>query len=205
MSTFSLEQLVDAEWDFIVRVINDASTLNYVSQTANGKKKIYRNRSNTWMDGPKPHCDGYDTCETEGDRFETDDPVDFDVKVGSFDPTDVNDMFGNDIQFSDKVKKAFDGKPEYFACRKRIIFKHNHDHPNFDHRGSDHTKVILDWEPVWPIVPSKGKIAIKDIAEAIFRIRSHKFDSNYEMLCGASKVVETSNIITVTISFDYGS
>jgi hypothetical protein len=75
-------------------------------------------------------------------------------------------------------------------------FKHRND----DHRGSDHTAIEL---------PMEGSISltdptIADITDAIYRLKSCKFNKWYELLCECH-VKDEGDCKVITMTTDYGS
>jgi hypothetical protein len=72
---------------------------------------------------------------------------------------------------------------------------------NDDHRGSDHTKIVLDFHTNYLLDVNP---TLEQFAEACYRIKSHKFDYNYEMYCGVSTICDF-NSLTMNFSFDHGS
>lgn len=212
----SLHDLTVQQWSYIIRYILASISLDYVFLRDGKKKKIYRNRGNTWENGPGKQCNGYLECETSSDRFKTKSKIHYQLKEQQLSGDDQKDEAKSvEIQYNDPIFKylsEFGGLGCEIACNKPIIFKHSFEEPNDDHRGSDHTKLILDFNPTYAITPTfldfekeEGIITLDQIADAIFRVKSHKFDLCYEMLFGASKVIETPSAIVVHLNFDYGS
>jgi hypothetical protein len=77
---------------------------------------------------------------------------------------------------------------------------------NTDIRGSDSTSIILDYNRVWKIDPDEnGMFSFSAIAEACYRVKSHKFDAWYELYSSAKLVKEWNSVITVNLTYDHGS
>jgi hypothetical protein len=71
---------------------------------------------------------------------------------------------------------------------------------NEDHRGSNHTDIQLDFNPNWVLRGS----TLRDLVEGMYRVKSHKFDYNYELFCG-SQITKVKNGIRIEFDFDHGS
>jgi hypothetical protein len=74
---------------------------------------------------------------------------------------------------------------------------------NDDHRGSNHCRLEVPYErEVELTLPVK----LTDFIEALFRIKSHKWDFWYELYCDVSIEHEyLSDTMTLQITFDHGS
>ncbi len=77
---------------------------------------------------------------------------------------------------------------------------------NEDHRGANHYQICIDYWKSYSI--DEGYITGKDLANALFRIKSHKNDNNYE-LCSIDdddcfeKI--SDNLWNINIGVDHGS
>jgi hypothetical protein len=189
--------------DFIYQTVR----IKYVYIFSNNTKIKYYNRINKWhthtIDNTDVKCDGYFDCEL--DDFET---------------------------IKEKIYYKFDYHPEYFShnnddnykINKKIfhsLMTNNIDaiylkstKPiniinrmgfNEDHRGSNHTKIILDFFHVAKLIPAKNIITFKNFAVACFNIKSHKFDFWYELYFGVKHVITNDKYIDIEVDFDHGS
>jgi hypothetical protein len=179
-----------------------------VSTTIGGKVEDFYNRGNEWMEGPDPQCQGYDECKTDKDRFSTEEPINYHIVSSSSELCFDIDRFpqSDPLVLFLRNSRTLNINNIHFACSKAILFHHSHFRPNADHRGSDHTQLILDWNESWLLRPTAGILTFRDLAEGLYRVKSHKFDDNYEMLFGAYGLKSNGgNCIRVTLNFDYGS
>lgn len=74
---------------------------------------------------------------------------------------------------------------------------------NKDHRGSNHCNVFL---PMHNNVNMKKYATLYDLAIAYYKLKSHKWDNNYEMFCGVNtRMRKGSGNAKVFFTFDHGS
>ncbi|HMV79179.1 MAG TPA: hypothetical protein PK453_24850 [Leptospiraceae bacterium] len=205
-SEFNLDVLDDSELKILlsalIRFIYDTHT--FFSFEYDGKE--YHNQPNQWYFGefdgfphdPVTPCKGYDECEfEEGQKL-----VRVQPKPGKKIKYNI-DWEGREFDEESKplvyeIGQVFSQNP-ILHSRPLILINENF---NDDHRGSDHTRIILDFP---------GKVALKgkktkmtDFVDALFRLRSHKFENWYEMYYGA-EVSSDKKAITVDVMFDHGS
>jgi hypothetical protein len=198
-----LTKLTLKEWSTLTHGIFEMTNLDYVFLKETGKKKIFRQRGNMWGGRQTGRqCKAYDTECDFNDRISPTSHIFYQIALLG-DTLDEECPEEESKNIWDLLKTAT--LDTSFACNRPIQFKHCFDEPNTDHRGSDHTKLILDWNRFFVLSPKDGKLTLRDIAEAIFRVKSHKFDSNYEMLLGVSEIKVTPTLITLELGFDYGS
>lgn len=84
-----------------------------------------------------------------------------------------------------------------------VDFKHYFDYPNSDMRGTQ----PIDWFFTWNQEISLKNPTVQDIIKALYAIRSHKMDDNYELIF-IDETTFTFNMtgdVMVNISCDYGS
>jgi len=72
---------------------------------------------------------------------------------------------------------------------------------NEDHRGSDHCKIRL---PFNDTIERNTFLTLQDFAIIYYTMKSHKWDTNYEMFCGATHTKYNHNIF-IRLEFDHGS
>ena len=209
----------------LIRYIN----LNIELKSVSYEGRTYLNRSNRWYDrkeegksyDPDVRCDGYDECiynnnsdEDSDDRgipnkFYVLDSRTIQYNVGySLVGDNIVDNIGYYVEHEDNVP------PEWLISifeeisgenLKDIelnfgkIYLTNPCGVNEDHRGSDHTCIILDFEDEYILYDG---CTLYDLAVACFRLRSHKFVNNYEMFLG-SKVVKTDSGYSISMLFDH--
>jgi len=205
--------------DNIRRKINDLIIFVYDSVEIkyvyilndDGSKTKYYNRPNQWHgnydeDG---ECNGEYDCDFH-DQISTNKHIHY---VFKFKP-DINRIIdyridnpiGQSILTDNELNILTSGplKEIFIECPKKLVI-HNISGFNEDHRGSDHTKLILDFHDDYTLIPINGKISLKKFADACLRIRSHKFENCYEMYCGVDSVEIGNNKIIANVVFDHGS
>ncbi len=74
---------------------------------------------------------------------------------------------------------------------------------NDDGRGADWTSIELDYHEHFTI--KKELITVGDVADAYYRIKSHKFDAYYELFIGVKRVTLENGILEAWLDFDHGS
>ena len=84
-----------------------------------------------------------------------------------------------------------------------IELKHNELKPNDEHRGSNHTRIILDFPRLLSI--NKKELMLLEFAEYLYRIKSNKFDHHYEMFYKIETITNLGNKSRWNLKFDYGS
>lgn len=74
---------------------------------------------------------------------------------------------------------------------------------DYNHRGSDHTDIELDFHEKWVLKDN----FYKTFVDGLYRIKSHKFENNYEMFGGIDNVeIDRENkTIEIYFDFDHGS
>jgi hypothetical protein len=73
---------------------------------------------------------------------------------------------------------------------------------NHDHRGSNHCHLQLKFHMFYIL---GNLFTFHDLAEAVYKTKSHKFNNNYEMFYGYSNMVIQKDRIYCTLGFDHGS
>lgn len=73
---------------------------------------------------------------------------------------------------------------------------------NNDHRGSDHCRVHLAMKKYQMLTLP---CSLSDLAQACYRIKSHKFDKWYELYSGITSIKISNNCMYVGVNFDHGS
>lgn len=205
-SEFNLDVLDDSELKILlgalIRFIYDTHAL--FSFEYDGKE--YHNQPNQWYFGeydgfphdPVTPCKGYDECEFEEDQ----ELVRVKPKKGKKIKYNI-DWEGMDFDEESKplsyeIGRIFNGNP-ILHSRSLILINESF---NEDHRGSDHTRIILDFPGKVELKEKKTKMT--DFIDALFRLRSHKFENWYEMYYSA-EVSSNKSAIIVDVIFDHGS
>lgn len=191
---------INTSFNCLIRLVLENCRIGYVEHQ--GCK--YFNRQNQWNDceqdcNDKNSCLGYWDCEFLK-RIKPKDDISYflrmDVElVDTIEDKQENKRMANLIN-------RFGWDTPLFESSLSTITLVNSSGFNDDHRGSDHTKLILDFNNEWTV---KGNRFV-DFAEAVFRIKSHKFDTWYEMFCEShSESNLTGDKFVVMCEFDHGS
>lgn len=176
------------------------TSLKYV--TADGKD--YHNRKNMWDHGKDgdQECCGYYDCEFDLPE-DPEGSIDYtiDYKFDIIDEEDFEELEPekvakiNAILHGDRKAKLFD-LPE--GTTISIV---NLDGFNYDHRGSNHTAIRLDYHDYYELNNNN----LESLIEALYRIKSHKFDKWYELYTGISRIVRQDDALEISVCFDHGS
>lgn len=147
--------------------------------------KVYYNNSTGWASPhhQNPHdkyCGAYmDKCTHRAVAAQA--PIEYHVRSLDFSDLDVN-IFPVDLR----------------------VTLHNGCGINDDHRGSDHTDIYLDFNSTWVLTGP----TLRDLVEGLYRVKSHKFDRNYEMFIEATLKClgqDGQRELHVHLVFDHGS
>ena len=190
--------------DLIKYVLN---TVNLTHVTYNGE--IYQNRTSRWYsrektinsNDPDIKCDKIFCCKHPPQHVIIDlsHPINYHFK---FDPTKVNELSYCEPIFIRRLLRFPLSNVVINVLIPKIkdIMLINLTEYNFSHKGSDHTKIKLDYNRSWhlPI-----KFNLMDLVEGLYRIKSRKFDQQqYECF---SKVGARINedILCIYITFEW--
>ena len=199
------------------------NTVELVSVTYTGNREKYKNkkfhpRTNMWYfsdaqrgeHDPDIECECDSNCDLDhiviGDcNHKT---LDYEFK---FKPevADTNYVFQDDenkaklfVKLS-KFLKTKDFKKISIVSESTIHLR-NPFGINQDHRGSDHMAIQLDFNNYFGI--EYGTNPLEEFFDAAFRVKSHKFDFNYELFCGVStRIYPTALAFDLYFDFDHGS
>ena len=86
---------------------------------------------------------------------------------------------------------------------KHLILK-NQEGINRDRRGIKDLDWILKFYPIYAI-ERRSCISLHDIIIACYKVKSHKFENNYELIYGASIVEHIGNTLEITMDVEHGS
>lgn len=137
------------------------------------------------------------------------DPTDYDEDYTEFDEEDYHD-FSDYIKDYNEYHRTYIELINNIECIEmpNIILKNvdfilltNKDGYNEDHRGSDHCKVKLDFHKTYKV---KCPINLEDFFKALYRMKSHKWDSWYELYID-SIITLNHNTLCIDLHFDHGS
>ena len=128
-----------------------------------------------------------------------------DAYQGGFDLNDIRDQYEEDdtfhIELAEQISKF---KPEnvILSGLEKITLRNNSGF-NQDHRGSTHCRVYLEYEPKLEL---NLPITLLDFMKALYRLKSHKWDTWYELYSAVSiDHTYLSDELTLELSFDHGS
>ena len=200
----------------LVSYINHCCEVTSVSY----RKRTYLNRSSTWYTrkckgehyDPDIECTGYDGCEygvedcdeiPASARFIVSDPQNIKYNL-AWDTTSFEE-FAETNEWSEesvsKFIKISEIDPKHVKLNFGRLDLSNSCGFNRDHRGSDHTRIVLDFAETQVL---QDGCTLHDYATAFHRLRSHKFDSWYEMFCGA-EISKTDAGYAIDLGFGHGS
>jgi len=106
-----------------------------------------------------------------------------------------------EAEFYDLIDKSLTSLSDMKLICGKEIHLYNHCGENEDHRGSDHTKIILDFHDHYIL---NSNCSLQQFADACYRVKSHKFDYWYELYSDA-QIMEQTDTYYIDISFDHGS
>jgi hypothetical protein len=123
--------------------------------------------------------------------------VDFDEMVDNLDDPEALALF-------ETIKSTLkaDGLNTLFYTDKSISLRHDRKPPNYDSRGMVELDFQLQYHNQWYFPP--GYYTLYDFVNAIYRMKSHKFENWYEMFEGV-KVQQSFNTYNVSVEIGYGS
>lgn len=201
---FDLDTLNESEMNALLKVL-----IGYIYETHEIKSVVYKgleyyNQPNQWNDTEPPdsvhdpltRCTGYEECEFEEGK----ELVRISPKKGEKIKYNIGriELDADDDSILFQIDKVF-GRGGIIHSKSLVLI---YDDFNDDHRGSDHTRIILDFPEEVTLKPSLTKM--EDFTDALFRLRSHKFENNYEMYFNTNTKVK-KNEIQITLDFDHGS
>lgn len=193
--------LENESFGYLIRLVINNCRIGYVMDSGRPEKK-YFNRTNSWQKcendcKDKNVCDGYWECEFDK-RINPKGELSYFLRKD-----DAFSSYEDDLESRRMIKllEKYGWDTLLFEIEHEITLV-NKSGFNDDHRGSDHTKIILDFNDDWTV---KGNRFV-DFAEAVFRIKSHKFDSWYELFCDSHFETNLEGTkFAVMCDFDHGS
>jgi hypothetical protein len=221
----NIKNLNKPQYTSLIRTLYTATRIDHFVY----ENKKYRECSNQWSDeddtprepyDPDQECTAYMNDGEEGEESEDDDicyfkPSVFPVYDGSViykinfhidtlkdylndieSPT-IKNVFKNIIEFIQSGNKLTDIN---FTGYNSIVLK-NICGINPDHRGSTHCNLAVNYEETYQLT----KLNLNQLIVGMYRIKSHKFDYNYEMFISCSKKIEPNNRLVIEFDFDHGS
>lgn len=165
--------------NFVIMSIYDNISIEYVYIHKKGKSKIYYNQDNICTE-----ADLY----TDNNGNECCKPLN---------PKKTNKF----IHYKIKIDKTM--KDHLMFPKNYKVTLINKSGINYDHRGSNHTKIELDFHTSWELKDNRYKTFV----HGLYRIKSHKFDRCYELFLYITNVeVDRENkTIKIVLKFDHGS
>ena len=205
-SEFNLDVLDDFELRILMSSLAGFIYETHALYSFEYDGKEYHNQPNQWYfseyegfpHDPVTRCTGDDECEfEEGEELVRVKPKKGKKIKYNIDWVGKNfDERSNPLLF--EIGKVF-GKNSILHSRPLILINESF---NEDHRGSDHTRIILDFPGKVELKGKKTKMT--DFIDALFRLRSHKFENWYEMFL-RSEVNSDKKVIIADVIFDHGS
>ncbi len=158
---------------------------------------------NFFLDLPDEHKDAieyqlvYDNNQSNPEKFEVDEDEDShytqEERTSQLDRCYLYGLF-------EETFKKYDPE-QYQLLSERSFELMNKQGVNDDHRGSNHTRIVLDFNSVFPLDENP---TIMTFAEACYRIKGNKFDYWYELYGGIDLKVD-EDTYWIDVGFDHGS
>lgn len=202
---FDLDALNESELNSFLKVLIGYIYSSHSLDAVVYKGLMYYNQPNQWNGAEPPDtdhdplspCTGYDECEFEKGRElvrikpEKGEKIEYLLGLNGLNDEEDSILY--------QIHNVFSGSSRILHSKKLIL---QNGRFNDDHRGSDHTRIILDFPKEVELKPKATKM--EDFTDALFRLRSHKFDNWYEMYY--TTYTETDkNEIRIKVDFDHGS
>jgi hypothetical protein len=235
--TIYLDHLVNVPLflEVLLKYIYKSIEIDYVNANITGKVKKYYNQSideyhsSNWTDCP---YDKFEKCPICNNRknsstsiqyfFKLAKHFDYDwhikCEIDSYDYYDNNSSIisilkNETLVIIEKLHKFLQSHPDSLYTSSGIHFKSdnlfnfvNKDGVNPDRRGSDHLEVILPFESE---IYLSCNSTFYELLVVAHKIKSHKFENNYELFCGVSNLTYQGKnnyyCVKVELSFDHGS
>jgi len=148
-------------------------------------------------------CDGSDDCDIDEDILiypNNDDKLEYVIEKHK-DMKHMYSLFENcDINLLEKIHNNDLDKIFLVGYEKLTIC--NVRGWNDDHRGSNHCRIVLDQICDINI---QNMITMKQFIDICYQLKSHKWDTWYELYCGIKYFGTKKNKISLSITFDHGS
>ncbi len=179
--------------------------------------KNYYPRSNLWTAGtdcerpehdPDIECEGYDNkCNAPSTIYPSEQRASRGIEyVLSYDPSAIQYCWNHGPEFADfelirQIMHA-DWKQVTLTGITTLTLMNTNGF-NYDHRGSDHCQLEMDFDPDQELT---CPVTLDQLFDALYRIKSHKWDHHYEMhwSCKTS-LSKDDQSLDVTLMFDHGS
>jgi len=227
-------KIINNNFKNILNHILPLDIVNLILPYVNIDKKYY-NHDNVWYkhkNNKNPKKCNHDWSESSKcelkDRFTTNKPIKYHIQH----MTDFNEfkgyasdiisdddlfytldfimlMLSDDDGYHDQIYsyesleliKTYNLHDIIIKSNKFFVF-YNKNGFNRDHRGSDHTKLMLDFNNEYCV---NKKCSLYELADMYYRIKSHKFENNYELYCRTELTSSSGYIYKFKLQFDHGS
>jgi len=183
--------------DPMIRVVADAARLSHIVY----KNKNYHDSYDKCKNGFDNGCNEYTKCPNVIPSIIPNDPddityvFDWDLDDIREDEDDIDPKLTELVQNSSHERIIIDGFD--------TLILRNISGYNVDHRGSDHCPVAL---PFYTTLVIKGPLTLEELATAFSKLKSHKWDYNYEMYCDCEvKTCGPGKNLDIALTFDHGS
>jgi hypothetical protein len=207
----------------MIKCIYNFTTLHYVEY----KGKPYCNQDSIWYNTCEEvdnhilqQCDSYISCDNEDKDIDncylhpfipkSNLPIKYNFKIASI--KSIHDAYQLYYDMHNKsvckiVKSIWSKVIETgnmtnitFTFFKNVSLNNNIGF-NYDHRGSNHTGIELDFHACYNL---SNQFTLLELVDACYRIKSHKFDTCYEMYIDSEVTIENKSIV-INFEFDHGS
>lgn len=177
----------------LIRSVYDSTYIKHV--VADGK--IYKRFDNQWnnredVDKTKK-CKSYWNCDLE-------EPASLDAHCEYKIHIDHEPNIDDEECDTKIIEKFFQNISKLIFPSKYKVTLKNLSGINHGHRGSDHMPIELDYHDSFVLENNRFDTFI----DGCYRIKSHKFDTHYELFCEAC-INKKQNEITISFDFDHGS
>ena len=125
--------------------------------------------------------------------------------VIEYEPRNDKSLFeySDNIEFINMANSTIENLHNIQLIGYKHINLHNINGFNDDHRGSNHCKVKLKFFDDYLI---STPLTAHELALAYYRVKSHKWDNNYELYCDCENIADDyTDTLNVYLHFDHGS
>lgn len=193
---------LDVFWDLLFKMIYQETSLESIKVN----DEVCYQAETGWSEetpGNKEmkKCSAYwgNECCWSTKELPKDAEITFQIEIDDFDFKQIPD-FETIPEIIGEFLSNLTPQTNFFSSKEIIII--NPQGPNADHRGSDH---LIYKIPMIPKVSLGKTFTFADILQAAYKIKSHHFDSWYELYCRIDNIIEDKNRLAVRLTFDHGS
>lgn len=179
----------------------------------NNSRTKYFNRKNEYyhsrlIDPDDPNIVYSEEMAFYEDPKELTEEIFYEIIYDANKPTDQTSMFyhRSNLHLTDEEYQILTNnsiESIFISCDRPIVFKSDMCGSWYwDSKGKNCTEILLKHYPKYKIWPTNQKICLKDFIDALYRIKSHKFDSWYELFNGTGITIRSDKIV-INVIFDH--